>query len=622
MISDKKPYTVDMTPKSSSSSFKAGWWQESENVHEHLWALVKQLDTNSSNRLNEDSRNLRLYSNRQYINLNLPSNQRKQQKSLSDSARLTLNVIKSCIDTAAAKISKTKPRPQFLTSGGDYKSKRKAKQLTKYLDGLFDAGNVYAIAQDCFVDACIFGTGVLKILIQDESVAFERVLPSEIIIDEAEAYYGKPRQMHQRRFVSRHSLKHLFPEFADVIDGAESSMNASDASNPDILTVLESWHLPSGKDAKDGRHTICISNATLQDSEYSEDCFPFAFLHWTKLPVGFFSQGLAEELTGIQIEINKILRNIQSAQNINSVPRVFIEGGSVANAASLQANPEGLSIVRYTGSEPKFLTASAMPGEIYAHLDRLINKAYEITGISQLSATSKKPSGIDSGVALREFQDIESERFVLAGQRWEEFFLTVAKVAINLSSELFQVNPKLNVKLSSRNGLEQINWKDVHLKEDEYVMRCFPTSILPTTPAGRLQTIQELIQAGFISKDEGMNLLDFPDLERSQSLANAGIDDVMMIIEKIVEDGEYTTPEPYFNLEACVKLAQGQYLRARQGGVDEDRLELLRRFIDDSKVLMTPPPQVAIPAQSMEVPLARPEPLPENELVPQVPAPL
>jgi hypothetical protein len=615
MISINKPYTVDMTPKNESKDFAANWWSESDNLHDHVFALVRQLDQNFGNsKNNEDTRNLRLYSNRQYISLNLQTKQRQQQKTMPDAARLTLNVIKSCIDTAAAKISKSKPRPQFVTSGGDYKLKRKSKQLTKYLDGLFASADAYAIAQQCFVDSCIFGTGVMKILVQDDKIVFERVLKSEILIDESEAYYGQPRQIHQTRYMSKHTLAQLFPEHAAVIANADTSISTSDAANVNICTVVESWHLRSSSTATDGRRTICISNATLLDEAYEQDHFPFAFLRWSQLPVGFFGMGLAEELTGIQIEINKILRNIQAAQNINSVPRVFIESGSITNSSSLQANPEGLSVVRYTGGEPKFLTASAMPAEIYSHLDRLVNKAYEITGISQLSASSVKPAGLDSGVALREYQDIESERFVLAGQRWEDFFITVAKISIALSKQLFESNPKLNVKIATKGNLEKISWKDVHMDEDEYIMRCFPTSILPTLPAGRLQTVQELIQAGFIEKDEGMNLLDFPDLERSLSLNNAAVDDVMMIIEKIVEDGEYTTPEPYFNLEMCVKLAQGQYLKARQGGVDEDKLELLRRFIDDSKVLLQPAPAPLAQPQA----LANPEPLPQSDLIPQV----
>ena len=49
--------------------------------------------------------------------------------------------------------------------------------------------------------------------------------------------------------------------------------------------------------------------------------------------------------------------------------------------------------------------------DLFMHLDRLYNRSFEIAGISQLSAQSSKPSGLDSGRALREFSDIESERF-------------------------------------------------------------------------------------------------------------------------------------------------------------------------------------------------------------------
>lgn len=615
---------IDLTPQSRKSDYQDYWWLEANgDVHNHVWSVATKLEDQARERQLDDLRNARLTTNRQFLSLNIPSVAgRSNYKPPTDASRLTLNVIKSCVDTAAAKISKSKPRPQFVTSGGDWKLKKKSKQLTKYLDGLFDSANVYPIAQECFVDACTFGTGVLKVLIKDEeSIAVERVLAQEILVDEAESYYSNPRQLHHRKFMSRNLLSSMFPQAKDKIATAQSTIVANDASQEDLITVVESWHLSSSSKAKDGRRTICISNATLVDEVWKHDFFPFAFLRWSKLPVGFFGQGLAEELTGIQIEINKILRNIQAAQAVMSVPRVFMESGSIINQAKLQPNPEGLSVVPYQGAQPTFLSAPAMPGEIYSHLDRLVNKAYEITGISQLSASSKKPGGLDSGVAIREFQDIESERFILVGQRWEELFLDVAKIAIELSRDLYEINPELNVTVASRSSMEKIKWKDINLKKDQFVMRCFPTSILPTTPAGRLQTIQEFIQAGFLTKEEGMSLLDFPDLERANNLGTAAVDDVMTILENIVDEGEYTTPEPYMNLELCVKLAQSMYLRSRNNNVPEDRLELLRRFIDEAKGMLTPPeppaaPQAPMPPQDQ---LAVPEPLPQSDLIPQVP---
>jgi hypothetical protein len=273
------------------------------------------------------------------------------------------------------------------------------------------------------------------------------------------------------------------------------------------------------------------------DVPYEQDSFPFAFLHWSQGLTGFWGIGLAEELTGIQLEINKILRNIQTAQDICSVPRVFVDAGSQVSGAALQANPQGLSVVRYTGEAPKFLTASAMPGEIYSHLDRLVRQAYEITGVSQMSATSRKPSGLDSGVALREYADIESERFVLVGQRWEAFVLRLAELGVQQAKELYEMRPDLNVRVAvGRGALEHIKWKDVQMEAEQYLLRCFPTSLLPTTPAGRLQKVQELMQAGFIDKDEGLALLDFPDLERSMNLNTASYEDIMQILERVVED--------------------------------------------------------------------------------------
>jgi len=325
--------------------------------------------------------------------------------------------------------------------------------------------------------------------------------------------------------------------------------------------------------------------------------------------------GVAEELTGIQIEVNKILRNIQAAQNVCSVPRVFLENGSTVNGAALQANPEGLSVVRYNGTAPTFMTAQAMPGEVYAHLDRLESKAYAITGVSQLSAQSKKPSGLDSGVALREYQDIESERFVLVGQRYEQFFLDIARLAVEEAASLYEAKPGFNVLVATKGRSEKIVWKDVQLKRDQYLLRCFPTSLLPTTPAGRLQKVQELIQAGLLDKDEGMALLDFPDLEGSMSVVTSAYNDATRVVESILENGTYETPEPYQNLGLLIRVAQGSYLKARAERAPEERLELLRRLIDDAAALQ----RETQPQAVEQAPMALPEAQPTSELLPVTP---
>jgi hypothetical protein len=604
-----------MTPRRSGKDVNPNWWTENTDLHEHVWESARVLDGLSSGRRQDDLRHTRLYSNRAWLQLSMTAHNREQARTIADAARLTLNVIRSCVDTACAKISQARPRPLFLTSGGDWKLKKRAQQLTKFMDGLFDAEGVYPLGQSVFRDSLVTGTGCVKVFQNGQRVCFERVHSGELLLDDGEAHYGKPRTLYQRRFLSRDVLKARFPGHAGDVDLADSAFSKEDAANPNLITVVEAWHLPSSPDAKDGQHVVSISNATLVDEPWTRDHFPFAFLRWSEPVVGFWGMGLAEELTGIQIEINKILRNIQAAQNIMSVPRVFVEAGSSVNGASLQANPEGLSVVRYQGQAPNFLTAQAMPGEVYAHLDRLERKAFEITGVSQLSAQSKKPAGLDSGVAIREFQDIESERFVLVGQRYEAFYLDLARLAVESAQELYEAKPDLNVLVATKGRSEKIAWKDVQLKRDQYLLRCFPTSLLPTTPAGRLQKVQELVQAGFLDRDEGLALLDFPDLEGSMSIVTSAFNDAMRAVEAILEDGEYQTPEPYMNLPLLIRVAQGAYLRARADGVPEERLELLRRLIDDAAALQ----REAQPKAQEQAPIALPEAPPTSDLLPVAP---
>jgi hypothetical protein len=143
-------------------------------------------------------------------------------------------------------------------------------------------------------------------------------------------------------------------------------------------------------------------------------------------------------------------------------------------------------------------------------------------------------------------------------------------------------------------------------------MDIFPTSSLSNTPAGRLQDVQELLQAGFITKEDGMKLLDFPDLEGTMNLLNAGIEDIEKMIEDMVEHGNYTTPEPYQNLELGIKKCQQAYLMYRAQGAPDERLELLRRWMEDAQGLLikaatgtNPPPP--LPQESLPITNATPE---------------
>jgi hypothetical protein len=307
--------------------------------------------------------------------------------------------------------------------------------------------------------------------------------------------------------------------------------------------------------------------------------------------LGYYGQGLAEQLRGIQAEINQLLLNIQEQMNL-ATPKVFLERGS--QVAKEQINNQTWGIIEYEGQPPRFFVPQTVAGEVFSHLDRLYNRAYEISGISQLSATSLKPAGLESGVALREYSDIETERFVIVGQAYESAFLEVARQMIDLAKDVSEEGKTYEVISYGDKDIEKIKWSDINLREDQYRMKVYPASLLPTTPAARLQTVIEMAQAGLIDKTETRSLLDFPDIEQFNKLATAPMEEAEMLVEEILEKGKYYPPEPFSNLQLHLQYFQRAYIEAKINGAPEDRLDLMRRYMQECfKLLQPPAPPVA-----------------------------
>jgi hypothetical protein len=87
-----------------------------------------------------------------------------------------------------------------------------------------------------------------------------------------------------------------------------------------------------------------------------------------------------------------------------------------------------------------------------------------------------------------------------------------------------------------------------------------------------------MMQAGLITPEAGRRLLDYPDLEAEENLYNAASDYIHMILDKIVEDGEYTAPSPDDNLQLAKKLVLEYIAQGKLNNLKDDRLELLRKF--------------------------------------------
>jgi hypothetical protein len=252
--------------------------------------------------------------------------------------------------------------------------------------------------------------------------------------------------------------------------------------------------------------------------------------------------------------------------------------------------------------------------------ERMLLKA----GVSEMSAGGKKPIGLDSGRALREQQEIESDRFKTTQRQLDAFYMQVAALTVAIGMEMKTVDP---VAVPGKGSFANLDLKkDVgSLKDSEFVLRCYSTSSLPKEPSAKLQTVQEYIQAGIYSLRQGRKLLDTPDLEAAEALGNAQENLITKTLEDIAYEDEYAPPEPTDDLKLAKEMVIDfiQYMRLQ--GLEESKLNQLRSWNQQldaliAKTVMAPAPVDPMAAPAEGQPQANPEAAPTSNMIPNAPA--
>jgi len=633
-----------MLPEDDPKSFASSIYQTARTIEERNQVIF---DSNL--------RFLRLYSGSPQLSSTLNQYSTSAAGSWGMSGArpaLGLNVTQACVDTVVNSLCETKIRPMVVTKGGSFKLQKRAQLMNKFSDGILMQKNVHEITTAAIKNGAIFGTGIVKVVAENGDISIDSILPTEIITCPGDSIYGKPRTLYQTRFVAKYTLMEAYPEHADALAAIKSQTVSIGSGHivTDCIKVVEAWHLATSRKSNDsprsqeipgGCHALVADGLTLFREPYLKDRFPFAFYRHTTLPIGFYGRGVPEELLPIQAEINTLMTRCQQALKLIAIPRIFIEEGSQVNENQL--NSQIGAIHKYRGTPPIFSAPPTMPTEVYQQIERLYQKAFETQGIPMLQAAGKKPAGVDSGRALREYADQANTRFITLSQQRERFHIDVANLYFEACHDLsteFGTDYKV-ISYDKKDGIEPLKYSQVSIKPDNYIVQVWPTNFFSQSPTAKLQEVQELSQAGFIPPEAALDILDFPDLQKYTELVLSGRRLVEANIEKMIETGEYIPPEETDDLKTAMSLSL-QYLSKFKLQEDSEEAEqLIRQYMDDVESLITqaqgsqsqgasggqppphsPPGQGQIDQLPMAPPLANPAASPVSDLLPNAPAPI
>jgi hypothetical protein len=615
--------TTDGRNKDTANPYS--WWNSpKDRAWKEMLATASYLKQNQGYRYRQAAIYARLYGNMSLFSF-IGSNMAKMdQMSGLPTDRPTFNIIQSAIDTLVSRIAQSRPAPVFLTDNGDYKERNLAKKLNNFILGEFYQTKAYDKATLILRDALVEGTGVLKVYRDPntDKVAIDRVLLTELLIDPNEGVYGdgSPRQLYHVKLVDRSVLAASVEGHVQTIKNAERATvdDSSDSAKSvsDLVMVVEGWHLPSAPGASDGRHTIACSAGEIFSEPYNKDKFPFVFLHYSPRLLGFWSQGIAEQLMGTQLEINSLLFTISRAIKLVGVPRVFVEAGSKVNPAVF--NSDIGVIVPYIGVKPTFEVAPCVPEELYAQLQRLIQYGFQQCGVSNMQASGEKPAGLNSGEAQRVYDDIASDRFAALSRRYDNLFIDAAYLVVDTAKDICEETGEYQTIYPGKDGTKTIDLPAAKLLDDPFVIQAFNMSSLPRDPAGRMQKVTEMAQSGMITLKEARRLLDYPDLQQMEKLANAGEERIFKYLDDIVEDGNYTGPDGFMDLQLAKEMCVAYYNLYVSAKLEEERSQMLRDWYTQVLDLLTQASAGAAPQmpQGAAPPQAVPQQTPQSPLLP------
>lgn len=421
------------------------------------------------------------------------------------------NVIASCIETLCSKIASQKVRPFFNTVNGTFKEMQIAKQAQIFFDMLYEENNVNEIITDAFRNACIFDKGIVKI--SDDGITNR--LPWNVFFDPREVTYNQITYVAEK-------LPKTPGRILELKYGIKADRNLD-------YTVYEYY------DVMEHIKAVYVQELNkVVTHEYKPNIIPYLEIHYTNPVKGDTSQSVVDQLYGIQTQIDELLAVMKDSIAVNPGMTLLVPRSSNIKTNML-SNRTG-QIIQYdpipgqTTSPVTYATNDIISPQFVQLLDKLKNDAYEIVGISQLSATSQKPSGLNSGVALNTMEDIESSRFETQLNSVVRLYVDVAKACLDIFP------PEIDILPDDLNRAN-IKWKDIVEARNNMKIQFSAAESLSKDPSEKLKQLVALSQAGVIPQSHIATLMELPDLQSGYNLANNAFNSVYTFIDNVLVSG-------------------------------------------------------------------------------------
>jgi len=476
-----------------------------------------------------------------------------------------INVGRSMSLTLQSKLIQTKGRIFFSPVNGLWKTIKVCRNSQVYFDAATERDDLHQKVAKAELDAFVFEYGA--IWADDESKSNIRIRPWEFFLDPAEFHHGK---------VSRCMIVQDDYPLIDLKDKlAPGGAKAQElANNPHAKCKLHRyWDLKGKK-----KYVVADMEFVVDGQDIEHDNMPVSLVFYQEPIKGFYSTSVMDNCYQNQRQIDDILRRIHDALALSPANTIYVPKSSTSGSlAKTMSNKVG-NVIEYDAALGQVVvsTPPAIDAQYMQMLTFFQAASFEQEGVSQLSSQSKKPTGINSGVALDTLQDVESERFQAQVDNLIQFYKDIYSTMIDVFPEDDDILPK-------RINRANIKWSEIKKQREAFSMQSSLASALSKDPKVKMEQIEKLQAQGIINPYMAASLLQLPDLEGAYSAATASYDNSRKIIERALDQEVYSFYD-VVNLKQLLDECVNVLLQL--DAVDEDP-KILQRLVKLIEIVTT-----------------------------------
>ncbi len=520
------------------------------------------------------------------------------------------NELANTIETLHAQVFKNRIVPGVACNEADYEEWTRAKGFSRWIEGVQDAAELYYDAMPrAGLDMFVYGTGFIQIgHIEDSdglcTLQYTRVDPRMILVDRLEARQGKPRNLYKKDFVDMQALAEEYSDEDSGFFGTKAErkggilgckpnddidMAIGSAVKASMVTVRESWHLPTKKGGKGGRHCVWVKGCTLIDEEWDWNRFPFTILRFGHRLDGFYGKSAVQTLAPTQKNFDKLNAKIDEAQDIMGIPRIILQRNAKLVRTHLDDIPGGVLEVDVPGAIQEW-NATAMSPEIYAERASAPDKMRSLLGVNQFDTQNQLPPAMRevSGPALERLLDSGTARHAMTHAQLEWAAMDLAYMSMDYAADLEEDDKDLTVigPGASKTSVELLKFSEVKVDRKRMKLKVLPTNQMPQTFAGKVEQFQKLYQDKAIDKQTYLRMLEVPDVGGATDFLGSDEEIILKNLHFMVKKGKYIPPLQYDNLDLIVPITTAfiNWYRIREDA-DMEKVGMLGQYIEDAIAL-------------------------------------